>query len=82
MKTYQELLSDPEWVAKNEKALKDIFPETFTHVSNLNILQIGFKFKLLGLDWRSQEQMADVMATLEKRRIILRDGHTIKRNPH
>lgn len=74
-------LGNPEWMKKNEKAIKDMFPETWTHVGNLNGLQLGFQMKLLGIDWRSEEQFGKVMVYLEKVKIILRDGLTIRRNP-
>ena len=75
-------IRNPEWVKKNEQVLKEIFPETWTHMHNLNGLQIGFKLKLYGVDWRSQEEFGQIMFYLEKIKIILRDGFTIKRNPH
>lgn len=49
---------------------------------NLNGLQLGYQFKLLGIDWRSQEEFGKIMVYLEKIKIILRDGLTIRRNPH
>ena len=80
---YRQLLCDPAWIEKNKDKLKALFPETFTHMSNLNPLQIGFGFKLLGLDWRSNEQFGEIMAMLEQQRIILRsEAMLVKRNPH
>ena len=70
-----------EWVKKNEQTLKEIFPETWTHMFNLNGLQIGYKLKLYCIDWRTQEEFGQIMIYLEKIKIILRDGLTIKRNP-
>lgn len=75
-------IRNPEWLKKNEQAIKDIFPQTFTHMHNLNGLQIGYKFKLLGIDWRSQDEFGGIMVYLEKIKIILRDGLTVKANPH
>jgi hypothetical protein len=77
-----ETLGNTEWLKKNEQAIKEMFPKTWTHMNNLNGLQLGFKFKLIGIDWRSEEQFSKVMVYLEKIKIILRDGYTIKANPH
>ena len=49
---------------------------------NLNGLQIGYQLKLIGVDWRSEEEFSGVMVYLEKVKIILRDGLTVKSNPH
>ena len=78
----RDTIGNDEWLKKNEKALKEIFPDTWTHIENLNGIQIGFQFKLLGIDWRSEEQFTRVMTYLERIKIILRDGFTIKANPH
>ena len=78
----QSTIGNSEWLKKNEQAIKDMFPNTWTHMDNLNGLQIGFKMKLLGIDWRSEEQFSKVMVFLEKTKLILRDGYTVKANPH
>lgn len=78
----QTTLGNTEWLKKNEQAIKDIFPQTWTHMHNLNGLQLGFKFKLLGIDWRSEDDFGKIMVFLEKTKIILRDGYTVKANPH
>lgn len=75
-------IRNPEWVKKNEQTLKEIFPETWTHMFNLNGLQIGYKLKLYCIDWRTQEEFGQIMIYLGKIKIILRDGFLIKRNPH
>lgn len=77
----EKTLKDPEWVKKNEKTLKELFPETWTNVGNLNPLKIGFTFKLLGIDWRTNDHFAKVMIYLEKIKICLRDNYLVKRNP-
>ena len=75
-------IRNPEWLKKNEQAIKNIFPKTFTHMHNLNGLQIGYQLKLIGVDWRSEEEFSGIMVYLEKIKIILRDGLTVKANPH
>ena len=76
-----DTLGDMKWLRANERALKEILPDTWTHISNLNGLSIGFKLKLLGIDWRSEEEFGKVMVYLERIGIMIRDGYTVKRNP-
>ena len=78
----QDTLGNENWLRKNEDAIKKLLPETWTHMHNLNGLQIGFGLKLLGVDWRSEDEFGRVMLFLERVRLMLRDGLTVKRNPH
>ncbi len=76
-----DTLGNKEWLQKNEDAIKKLFPETWTHVRNLNALQVGFGLKVLGCDWRSKDDFRGVMLFLEKARLVLRDDMCVKRNP-
>ena len=76
-----ETLGNEAWLKANEQAVKDMLPETWTHVGNLNGLQIGFRMKLLGIDWRSQDEFGRCMVYLERIGFMLRDGMNVKRNP-
>lgn len=78
----QNTLGNEAWLKENEAKIKDLLPKTWTHVNNLNGLQLGFGLKLLGLDWRSEDEFGKTMLFLEKIGFILRDGMTVKRNPH
>lgn len=80
--TLQDTLGNEDWLRKNEDAVKKLLPETWTHMQNLNGLQIGFGLKVLGVDWRSEDEFGRVMLFLERVRFMLRDGLTVKRNPH
>ncbi len=77
-----QTLGNEAWLTEHEDALKAVLPETFTHVANVNLLAIGFKLKLLGVDWRSQNELAGCMSFMERAGFLLRNGLTIKRNPH
>lgn len=76
----QDTLGNEQWLRKNEDNVKALLPETWTHMGNLNGLQIGYRLKLLGIDWRSEDEFGRVMLFLEKVGIMLRDGLTVKRN--
>lgn len=71
----------PDWLMYNWDKLRKLMPETWTHIANLNMVQIGFHLKLLGLDWRSQEELASCMAFFERCGLILRDGMLIRVKP-
>ena len=43
---FSETLGNEDWLRANEDKLKNILPETWTHVNNLNSLQLGFSLKL------------------------------------
>jgi hypothetical protein len=77
----QDTLGNAQWLRENEAHVKALLPETWTHISNLNGLQIAFGLKLLGIDWRSEDQLARVLLFLEKARFMLREGMIVKRNP-
>lgn len=77
----QDTLGNEAWLRENEDKVKALLPETWTHMGNLNGLKIGFGMKVLGIDWRSQDEFGRVMRFLERTRFMLRDGLTVKRNP-
>jgi hypothetical protein len=76
--TMSELIDQK--LAKHETAIKELFPDTFTHIANINTLPIRFNLKLMGFDYRSEEEFASLMAMLEIKKLILRDGMMLKRN--
>ena len=78
----QDTLGNAEWLRANEQKVKDMLPETWTHIGNINGLHLGFQLKLLGIDWRSEEQFAKVMVFLTRAGFLLMQGQTVKRNPH
>ncbi len=75
-------LGNTEWVEDHKEELKDLLPATWTHATNFNPLKFGFGLKLLGIDWRSQDELALVLAWMEKTGFLLRNGLQLKRNHH
>lgn len=75
-----------EAVKLRAKELHPMMPETWTHLQNLAtieyMLRTGFKYKLMGLNWRSNEDFGHVFDGMLKAGIIQRDGMMIRRNPH
>lgn len=75
-------LGDEAWLRSNEGALKALLPKTWTHMGNLNGMQIGFGLKLLGVDWRSQDEFGRVMLFLERAGLLLRQNDfQVRANP-
>ncbi len=78
----KDTLGNQQWLIDNEKSLKDMLPKTWTHMHNLNPVQIGYKLKLLGIDWRSDQDFGSVMVYLWRVGFMLRkDKYLIKAAP-
>lgn len=78
----EQTLGNETWLRENEAALRRLFPDTWTHVHNLNILRIGFKLKLLGVDWRSVEEMKTILKYLQKIGAVqVQNIYQIRANP-
>ena len=75
-----ESINDPQWLLQNETRIREVFPKEWTHFPDL-ILSIGFKLKLLGLDWRELSEFAEVMAKFTNLGIILQYNGYIRINP-
>lgn len=79
---FLDTLGSVEWLDIHAEGLKKLLPVTWTHVGNVSLLKIGFGFKLLGVDWRSEEQLTEAIVYLEKIKLLQRDGLLIRVNPH
>lgn len=77
---FKSTLGNLEWLKSNEDRLKQLFPDTWTHLENVNVVRIGYGFKLFGIDWSSHKDLARILLFFEKIGFILRDGYTIRRN--
>ncbi len=78
----QDTLGNMEWLRANEDAVKKLLPENWTHIENLNGMKLGFGLKLVGIDWRSEDQFGKVMLFLEKIGFMQRqNGYQVRANP-
>jgi len=75
-----QTLGNREWVRQNEQAIKDLFPDTWTHVMNLNPVAIGFGLKLIGIDYRTDAEYCKVVQFFEDVGILMRDGYLVRRS--
>lgn len=76
-----DTLGNKQWLRDNEPKLREMLPETWTLATNLNGLQLGFRLKLIGVDWRSEDEFGRVMLFLEKVGIMQRRDYLVRRNP-
>ncbi len=56
-----QLLKNTRWLKTNEESLKALFPRTWTHSANINWMQVRFKLKLIGIDYRSEDDIAKIL---------------------
>jgi hypothetical protein len=75
----EETLGNQKWMKENSGKVKNLLPETWTHIRNLSGLQIGFNLKLLGIDWRSEDEFGKCMVFFERTGLMKRDGLLVKR---
>lgn len=74
-------LGDAQWVLDHEKAIKELLPQTWTHMENIDMMKLGFRLKLLGIDWRSELELAKCLVFFEKIGFMIRDGYTVRAKP-
>lgn len=74
-------LGNSAWLRDNETNLREMLPDTWTLMTNLNGVQIGFRLKLIGVDWRNEDEFSRVMIFLEKVGIMQRKDYLVRRNP-
>lgn len=79
----RDTLGNIDWLRANEEKIKDLLPQTWTHIENLSGLKLGYGLKLLGVDWRNEQQFGAVMVFLEKTGLMLRqNGFQVRANPN
>lgn len=77
----EQTLDDDQWVRAHEDQIREMLPETWTHVSNIDQVRFGFRMKVLGIDWKSYADLGAIFAALERKRIMIRDGVIVRYNP-
>jgi hypothetical protein len=76
-------LANKDWWDKNTGAVKEMLPKTWTHMENINGMRIGFAMKLIGIDWRNENDFGRVMIFFERIGIMQRQNvYQLRVNPH
>lgn len=63
-------LGDREWVRTKELAIKACFPTEFQKSASLDWMKIRFNLKLVGIDYRSDQELAKVLQYLTGIKLI------------
>jgi hypothetical protein len=69
-------------IKENELKIRNLLPETWTHVANLDPVKIGFNLKLIGFDWRTNQEYAAFMGHLQKLKILELKNMLTRRSSH
>lgn len=64
---------------KDFEEIKNLFPESWTHHKNLDILKIGFGLKLNGIDWRTEKDLGAFMVFARTVGLIEIDAYLVRR---
>ena len=63
-------LGNKVWLTGNLPKVHELFPETWTHSGNINWLGVFFKMKVIGVDFRTEDEKAKVLTFLTKVGVI------------
>lgn len=75
----KDSLCDEHWISQNRGQLVELFPEVWTHIANVSLLPIMYQLKVLGCDWKTEDQLACCFAVMEQVGIVHRDGEFLLR---
>lgn len=75
-------LMNEQWLRANEARVRGILPDTWTHLTNLDVVRIGSGFKQIGIYFRTLDEYKVLMVTLVKLNLLLKEGLTFRRNPN
>lgn len=75
-------LGSREWVNKNQAKLLALYPETWTHIDNIDADKFLADLSALGIDAASDQDFSLVVTVLDGLRISVREnaGYLVKRN--
>lgn len=76
----RDTLGNEQWIRDNASKIKEALPETWTDVRNINsMLQLGYRLKLIGIDWRSEDEFGRCMVFFERIGLMKRNGILVRR---
>lgn len=77
-----QTLGNPDWIKENEQRLKSIFPKTWTHFDNLDVLLIELELKFIDVNFSNVQELVNILFYLEKIGILLiNSSFNVKANP-
>jgi hypothetical protein len=54
-------LFNGDWLIQNHDKLINLMPETWTHVDNLDFMNLGLTFDMLGVHWETKNDIFDIL---------------------
>lgn len=61
MASLQETLGNAQWLIDNYPKLRELFPTARTQADLEFLTRLGFRLKVVGVDWRSNDELLQVM---------------------
>ena len=61
MSFFPETLGNIAWWHQNEREIREWFPPYWDHITQDTGLKIGFRLKVLGVDWRDEKTFGKIM---------------------
>lgn len=70
MPTIQQTLGNESWVRANANALRNVFPINPVQVDLTLLTSVGYKLKLMGVEWREESDLPNMFSFLQRLNII------------
>lgn len=70
---FQSTLGSDIWLEENKEVLLKLFPDNWEHIQNINPLVVGFKLKVLGVEWNTEMEFGFAMMFLVRKGFALHD---------
>lgn len=74
----ERTLGNKDWLNQNEAHLRQLFPETWTHISRLNNIGIVYHLKLMGVEWHGDD-LALLMNFFLETGVVIQQDQQFKR---
>lgn len=70
MPSIQETLGNKAWVQAHLTELGELFPIIPVKVDMQLFLSVGFNIKIMGVDWRSNDDLPKILSFLQKLKLV------------
>lgn len=70
MPSIEQTLGNQSWTTAHRQQLRDLFPIEPVKVSMELFLSVGFKLKLMGVDWRDQNDLPKMFSFLQRIELV------------
>ena len=74
-----DTLGNYEWIKNNHENILNLFPRNWKLAEDVNFVSIRFQMKLLGIDYRSEDEFLAILVFLERTQFIHRHKQWIRR---